>query len=81
MYVFQLLQQGYRYHKLRKTFYKFYRRHYELIFKYNVGLKTLLSEGLPEPEFYDDLVYSIKTRSHRLIKQPTMEIPGRLITY
>ena len=33
----KLLQQGYRYHKLRKTFSKFYRRHYELIFKYNVG--------------------------------------------
>ena len=27
----KLLQQGYRYHKLRKTFSKFYRRHYELI--------------------------------------------------
>ena len=30
----KLLQQGYRYHKLRKTFSKFYRRHYELISKY-----------------------------------------------
>ena len=36
------LQQGYRYHKLRKTFSKFYRRHYELVSKFNVGLKTLL---------------------------------------
>ena len=54
------LQQGYRYHKLRKTFSKFYRRHYELISKYNVGLKTLLSEGLSEPEFYGDLVYKFK---------------------
>ena len=42
----KLLQQGYRYHKLRKTFSKFYCRHYELISKYNVGLKTLLGEGL-----------------------------------
>ena len=56
----KLLQQGYRYHKLRKTFSKFYRRHYELISKYNVGLKTLLSEGLAEPEFYGDLVYKFK---------------------
>ena len=31
--------------------------HYELISKYNVGLKTLLGEGLSEPEFYGDLVY------------------------
>ena len=56
----KLLQQGYRYHKLRKTFSKFYRRHYELISKYNVGLKTLLSEGLLEPEFYGDLVYKFE---------------------
>ena len=56
----KLLQQGYRYHKLRKTFSKFYRRYYELISKYNVGLKTLLSEGLSEPEFYGDLVYKFK---------------------
>ena len=32
----KILQQGYRYHKLRKTFSKFYRRHYELISKFNV---------------------------------------------
>ena len=56
----KLLQQGYRYHKLRKTFSKFYRRHIQLISKYNVGLKTLLSEGLSEPEFYGDLVYKFK---------------------
>ena len=48
------------YHKLQKTFSKFYRRHYKLISKYNVGLKTLLSEGLSQPEFYGDLVYKFK---------------------
>ena len=53
----KLLQQGYRYHKLRKTFSKFYRRHYELVSKFNVGLKTLLHQGLSEPEFYGDLIY------------------------
>ena len=56
----KLLQQGYQYHKLRKTFFKFYRRHYELISKYNVGLKTLLGEGLSEPDFYGDLIYKFK---------------------
>ena len=56
----KLLQQGYLYHKLQKTFSKFYRRHYELISKYNVELKTLLSKGLSEPEFYGDLVYKFK---------------------
>ena len=56
----QLLQQGYRYHKLRKTFSKFHRRHYDLIPKFDIGLKTLLREGLSEPEFYGDLVYKFK---------------------
>ena len=56
----KLLQQGYRYHKLRKTFSKFYRRHYELVSKFNVGLKTLLHQGLSEPEFYGDLAYKFK---------------------
>ena len=54
------LQQGYRYHKLRKTFSKFYRRHYELVSKFSVGLKTLLHQGQSEPEFYGDLVYKFK---------------------
>ena len=56
----KLLQQGYRYHKLRKTFSKFYRRHYELVSKFSVGLKTFLHQGLSEPEFYGDLVYKFK---------------------
>ena len=56
----KLLQQCYRYHKLRKTFSKFYRRHYELISNFSVGLKTLIREGLSEPEFYGDLVYKFK---------------------
>ena len=35
----KLLKQGYRYHKLRKAFSKFYRRHFELIKQYHVSLK------------------------------------------
>ena len=34
----KLRKQRYRYHKLRKAFSKFCRRHYELISKFNVGL-------------------------------------------
>ena len=48
----KLLRQGYRYHKLRKAFSKFYRRHFDIVSKYNVGLKTLLLQGLSEPEFF-----------------------------
>ena len=56
----KLLKQGYRYHKLRKTFSKFYRRYYDLISKFEVGLKSLLRQGLSEPDFYGDLVYKLK---------------------
>ena len=56
----KLLRQGYRYHKIRKAFSKFYRRHFDIVSKYNVGLKTLLLEGLSEPEFYGDLVYKFR---------------------
>ena len=50
----KLLKQGYRYHKIRKAFSKFYHRHSELIVKYNIGLKTLLQQGISEPIFYGD---------------------------
>ena len=53
----KLLKQGYRYHKIRKAFAKFYHRHSELIVKYNIGLKTLLQQGISEPIFYGDFVY------------------------
>ena len=39
------------------SFLKFYRRHFDIVSKHNVGLKTLLLQGLSEPEFYGDLVY------------------------
>ena len=53
----KLLRQGYRYHKLSKAFSKFYRRHFDLVSKYNVGLKTLLLQGISEPVVYGDLMY------------------------
>ena len=53
----KLLKQGYRYHKIRKAFSKFYHRHSELIVKNNIGLKTLLQQGILKPIFYSDLVY------------------------
>ena len=56
----KLLKQGYRYHKRRKTFSKFCRRYYDLISKFQVGLKSLLCQGLSEPKFYGDFVYKLK---------------------
>ena len=55
-----VLSQGYRYHKLRKAFSKFHRRHFDLVSKFSVGLKSLLQQGLSEPEFYGDLVYKFR---------------------
>ena len=52
----KLLNQGFRYHKFRETLSKFHRRHYELVSKFKVGLRSLLQQGLSGPEFYDDLV-------------------------
>ena len=62
----KFLKQGYRYHKIRKAFSKFYHRHSELIVKYNIGLKTLLQQGISEPIFYGDLVYKFK----RIVGKP-----------
>ena len=39
---------------------KFYRRYYDLISKFQVGLKSLLRQGLSEPDFYGDFVYKLK---------------------
>ena len=47
-------------YKIRKAFSKFYHRHSELIVKYNIGLKTLLQQGISEPIFYGDFVYKFK---------------------
>ena len=55
--LFANFKQDYRYHKLRKPFSKFDRRHFELIEKYNVNLKELLLQGISNPELYGNLVY------------------------
>ena len=47
----KLLGQGYRYHKLRKAFSKFYRRHFDIVSKYNVGLKTLRLQAIQDLNF------------------------------
>ena len=62
----KLLKQGYRYHKIRKSFCNVYHRHSELIVKYNIGLKTLLQQGISEPIFYGDLV----CKFNRIVGKP-----------
>ena len=45
----ELLKQGYRYHKLRKAFSKFYRRNFDLVFDMDEiwDLIESVSEGFP----------------------------------
>ena len=54
----ELHKQSYRYHKL--FFLTFYRRHYKLVSKFKVGLKSILQQDLSEPELYGDLVSKLK---------------------
>ena len=48
------------YHTFRKTFSEFNRRYYDLISKYQIGLKSFLRQGLSESELYGDLVHKLK---------------------
>ena len=49
LFTTKLLFQDNWYHKLRKVFSNFYRRHFDQVLKFNVGLKSLLQQSLSEP--------------------------------
>ena len=68
----KFLRQGYRYHKIRKAFSKFYWRHFDIVSKYNVGLKTFLLQGFSVPEFYGDLVYKFRNIIGKIIFLSTL---------
>ena len=57
----KLLTQGYRYHKLRKTFGKFFRSYSELLSKFgDISFQEYLSKGISHQVFYGDLVYKLR---------------------
>jgi hypothetical protein len=56
----KLLEQGYRYHKLRKYFAKFYNRNFDLISKFNSDLKTILRQRISQPGLYGDVIYKLR---------------------
>ena len=57
----KLLRQGYRYHKLRKTFGKFFRSYSELLSKFGaISFQEYVSKGITHPVFYGDLVYKLR---------------------
>ena len=67
----KLLHQGYRYHKLLKTFTKFYYRYESLLKKYNCTCRSLVKQGISHPHFYGNIVYKaykFKNRPNELIK-------------
>ena len=57
----KLLTQGYRYHKLRKTFGKFLRSYSELLSKFgDILFQEYVFKGISHPVFYSDLVYKLR---------------------
>ena len=52
----KLLHQGYRYHKLLKTFIKFYHRYKDILHKYNSTCRDLIKKGISHPNFYGNVV-------------------------
>ena len=57
----KLLTQGYRYHKLRKTFGKFFKSYSEFLSKFgDISFQEYVSKGISHPVFYSDLVYKLR---------------------
>ena len=53
--------QSYRYHRLQKTFGKFFRSYSELLSRFGaISFQEYVSEGIPHPVFYGDLVYKLR---------------------
>ena len=53
--------QGYRYHKLRKTFGKFFRSYSELLSKFGeISSQGYISQGITHHVFYGDLIYKLR---------------------
>ena len=57
----KLLTQGYRYHRLRKTFGKCFRSYSELLSKFgDILFQEYVSKGISHPVFYGYLVYKLR---------------------
>ena len=59
----KLLTQGYRYHKLRKTFGKLFRSYFDLLSKFGkISFQEYVTEGISHPVFYSngDIVYKLR---------------------
>ena len=74
----KLFEQGYRYHKNRKTFSKFYYRHSDFIVKYNIGLKLFCNRAyqnlyfmvikfINSKELLENLILVINSKSYIML--------------
>ena len=55
------MTQGFRYHKLRKTFEKLFKSYSDLLSKFGViSFQVYVSKGIANPVFYGDLVYELR---------------------
>ena len=55
------LTQGYRYHKLRKSFGKFFRSYFDLLSQFGeISFQNFFSEEISHPVFFGDRVYKLK---------------------
>ena len=76
LFTAKLLKQGYRYHKIRKAFSKFYHRHSELIVKYSIVLKLFCNKAYQNLYFYVDLVYEFK----RIVGKPNLSDQFKILS-
>ena len=57
----KLMTHGYRYHKFRKLFGKFFISYSELLSKFvDISFQEYVSKGISHPVFYGDLVYKFR---------------------
>jgi len=64
----KLLQQGYRYHRLLKSFTKFYIRYKDLVIKYGCKCRVLVRNGISHPSFYGNITYKAYKFKHDPLK-------------
>lgn len=62
----KLLNQGYRYHKLVKSFSKFFHKYQYLLDKFNCTRRYLIVNGISHPKFYGNVVY----KAHKFKNHP-----------
>jgi len=59
----KLLTQGFLYHKLRKTFAKFYNWHFDLVKQFNSSLINLIEGAISHPHFDGDFLKKNKKKN------------------